>query len=84
MPDSYTIIETCEICGIDESVINEFLQKEWLNPTEEEIFDEQDLARLRLILELQKDFQVNEPGIDLILHLLDQLNTLRRAMNKLN
>jgi chaperone modulatory protein CbpM len=38
------------------------------------IFDEEDLARIRLIYELQMDMGVNDEAIPVILHLVDQLN----------
>ena len=46
-------------------------------------FDEIDLARLRLIAELRRDFDVNEEAMPLILQLLDQVYALRRALGEL-
>jgi chaperone modulatory protein CbpM len=43
-----------------------------------------DVARARLIGELQTNFGVNEEGVDIILHLLDQLHGLRRALDQLH
>ena len=40
-------------------------------------FSEADLARARLIQDLRMDFGVNDEGISIILHLLDQLYGLR-------
>ncbi len=46
-------------------------------------FDEVDLARLRLIAELRRDFDVNEEAMPVILQLLDQVYALRRALGEL-
>ena len=46
-------------------------------------FDEVDLARLQLIAELRRDFDVNEEAMPVILQLLDQVYALRRALGEL-
>ena len=43
-----------------------------------------DVARARLIGNLQTDLGVNDEGVDIILHLLDQLHGLRRALNQMH
>jgi chaperone modulatory protein CbpM len=40
-------------------------------------YSEADLARARLIQDLRMDFGVNDEGVSIILHLLDQLYGLR-------
>jgi chaperone modulatory protein CbpM len=40
-------------------------------------FSDADLARARLIQDLKTDFGVNDEGVAIILHLLDQLHGLR-------
>src|SRR5262249_12254478 len=42
-----------------------------------------DLARARLIRDLREDFGVNDEGISVILHLVDQMHGLRRSMQGL-
>ena len=72
--------------ALDHVTLEMWLTKSWLAPAEssgELDFTEIDLARARLILELQKDMGVNDPGVGVILHLLDQLHGLRRAMKEL-
>lgn len=46
-------------------------------------FSEIDVARAQLIRELKEDFGINDPGVSLILHLLDQLHGVRRSMREL-
>lgn len=71
---------------LDHVTLKVWITEAWLAPTlSSGEFDvaEIDLARARLILELQKDMGVNDPGVGVILHLLDQLHGLRRAMKEL-
>jgi chaperone modulatory protein CbpM len=58
----------------------------WLIPpqTEPELaFSDMDLARAQLIRDLREDLGVNEEGISVILHLLDQMHGMRRGMQEL-
>src|SRR5438067_6832717 len=58
----------------------------WLIPpqTEPELaFSDVDLARAQLIRDLRDDIGVNDEGISVILHLLDQMHGLRRSMEAL-
>lgn len=71
---------------LDRVTLQAWITEAWLVPAEsagERDFSDVDLARARLIHELQKDMGVNEPGVGVILHLLDQLHGLRRAMKEL-
>jgi chaperone modulatory protein CbpM len=58
----------------------------WLIPpqTEPELaFSDVDLARAQLIRDLHEDLGVNDEGISVILHLLDQMHGLRRSMHEM-
>ena len=58
----------------------------WLVPPQTEpelIFSDIDLARAQLIRDLREDFGVNDEGISVILHLVDQMHGLRRSMQGL-
>jgi chaperone modulatory protein CbpM len=46
-------------------------------------FSEIDVARARLIRELQVDFGVNDEGVGVILNLVDQLYGMRRTLREL-
>jgi chaperone modulatory protein CbpM len=57
-----------------------WVEAEWLLPLTSGKtlqFSDADLARARLIRDLQVDFGVNDEGIAIVLHLLDQLHGLR-------
>jgi chaperone modulatory protein CbpM len=63
-----------------------WLEQEWLVPgrvAAEMNFSDIDVARGRLIQDLKTGFGVNDEGVDVILHLLDQLHGFRRAFEDL-
>ena len=76
-------METQEFIGrshLDTRTLNAWVEAEWLVPVASNKtfqFSEADLARARLIRDLKSDFGVNDEGIAIILHLLDQLYGLR-------
>jgi chaperone modulatory protein CbpM len=58
----------------------------WIVPPQTEpepMFAEVDLARAQLIRDLREDLGVNDEGVEVILHLLDQMHGLRRGMQSL-
>lgn len=77
--------ETCEFCRIEEKEILRFISYEWIHPVdiENQFFDEEDIARISLVQELEDKLGVNEEGVDIILHLLDQLNRLHIEIKKI-
>lgn len=63
---------------LDSSTIEAWVDAEWLIAHRpEHQFSEQDIARVRLIQDLKGNMGVNDEGIALVLHLLDQLYGLR-------
>ena len=65
---------------LDIPTLNAWIEAEWLLPLASGKtfqFSDADLARARLIQDLKGDFGVNDEGIAIILHLLDQLHGLR-------
>jgi chaperone modulatory protein CbpM len=75
---------TC--AGLQMQTLEHWLEQRWLLPdqTAGMNFSEMDVARARLIGNLKTDFGVNDEGIDIILHLLDQLHGLRRALDQMH
>ena len=58
----------------------------WIVPPQtdpEPMFSDVDLARAQLIRDLRDDLGVNDEGVSVILHLLDQMHGLRRSMHDL-
>ena len=76
-------METQEFIGrshLDTRTLSAWVEAEWLVPATSKAtfqFSDVDLARARLIRDLKVDFGVNDEGIAIILHLLDQLYGLR-------
>jgi chaperone modulatory protein CbpM len=63
-----------------------WLEQRWLIPEATDSgagFNDREVARARLIQDLEGDFGVNDEGIDVILHLIDQLHGMRRAFAQL-
>jgi chaperone modulatory protein CbpM len=63
-----------------------WIEAGWLVPPQAEpepMFSDVDLARAQLIRDLRDDFGVNDEGVSVILHLIDQLHGLRRSMREL-
>ncbi|WP_411034851.1 chaperone modulator CbpM [Shinella sp. BYT-45] len=75
-----------ESSGLKVQVLELWIEQEWLIPerTPSGIrFKEIDIARARLIRELQSEIGANDAGIDVILHLMDQLHGMRQAFAQL-
>lgn len=77
--------EICLICGTSEEIVMHFIEEEWLLPIDREhfAFDEEDVARIKLIIDLQNEFGVNDEAVPIILHLIDQLNAFRQYRRSL-
>jgi chaperone modulatory protein CbpM len=76
---------TCS--GLQVQTLEFWLEQRWLIPEETSAgmtFSDMDVARARLIQDLKTDFGVNDEGVDVILHLVDQLHGLRRALAQLH
>lgn len=80
----YFIEEASVKLGVEKEFILRCIQVQWLTPKadEEPSLDEEDLARLRLILELKTDFGVNDEAVPIILHLLDQLYLAQAILHR--
>jgi chaperone modulatory protein CbpM len=73
--------------GLEVQTLEVWLEQRWLIPQETaagENFSDMDVARAHLIRDLKADFGVNDEGVDVILHLVDQLHGLRRVLEQLH
>ena len=78
--------EFLHLVRLDQATLTVWLEECWLAPNErdgERVFEEIDVARAQLILDLQQNMGVNDPGVGVILHLLDQVHGLRSALSEL-
>jgi len=72
--------------GLEVQTLELWIEQEWLAPDETPqgaSFSEIDIARVHFIQELKADIGANDEGIGVILHLVDQLHGVRRALGEL-
>jgi chaperone modulatory protein CbpM len=75
------------IAGLTPDRLTLCVTRAWVRPRLSDagqVFDDTDLARLRLIVELSEDMAVSDETMPLILNLLDEVTTLRRRMRSLD
>ena len=75
-----------QVRGLAEGDLQRWIDNAWVRPDGEPgryLFREIDVARVRLILELRDEMQVNEEALPVVLSLLDQLYALRRQARQL-
>ncbi|PNG28070.1 chaperone modulator CbpM [Methylocella silvestris] len=68
---------------IESATLDVFIAEEWVIPQRQsgaEAFSDADVARANLIRDLKADIGVNDEGIGVILHLIDQLHGVRRTL----
>jgi chaperone modulatory protein CbpM len=77
--------EFLERARLDRATLEVWIEEEWLIPSRaaaEQAFTETDLARANFIRDLKLNMGVNDAGLGLILHLVDQMHGLRRALGE--
>lgn len=68
---------------LDHETVELWIGEEWLVPVQtdpEVAFTEADVSRAGLIRDLTADLGVNAEGVGIVLHLLDQVHSLRRTL----
>jgi chaperone modulatory protein CbpM len=73
--------------NVQGEILEFWLEQQWLIPQQTPdgtAFSEADLARARFISDLKAGLGVNDEGIDVVLHLVDQLHGLRRALEEVH
>ena len=71
-----TKLEFIQRTRLDQQTLEMWIQEQWLVPDIRETtleFSEADLAPAELIVDLRDNFGVNDEGIGVILHLIDQI-----------
>lgn len=77
-----TLTQVVQSTGIDKEVVETYIRKEWISPCGDQEFDDEDVARIHLIQDLKVRLGVNDEGIPVILHLLDQVYYLRGILSR--
>ena len=75
--------EFLERTHLDRGTLDIWIREAWICPAStapERAFTEMDLARANLIHDLKHNMGVNDEGLDVILHLIDQMHGLRQAL----
>jgi DNA-binding transcriptional MerR regulator len=80
LKEQHSLTQAAERSGLSPDLIVRFISFEWIIPSDRsndlqhQTLDDEDLARIFLIKQLQEEFGVNDESIPIILHLIDQLN----------
>lgn len=72
--------------GLERRELVHWVEERWVLPerrAEAWVFHEVDVARVELILEIRRDFAIDDEAMPVILRLLDQVYSLRRQMRRL-
>ena len=75
-----------QIEGLTVTRLRICIEEAWVRPARDtagHVFDDLDLARLRLICELTTDMAVNDDAVPIILSLIDQVHGFRRQLRAL-
>ena len=78
--------EFLEHTALDLETLEVWIEEEWIIPSgneAERLFSEGDLARAHFIRDLMNELGVNSEGVSVVLHLVDQVHGLRRALSEL-
>jgi chaperone modulatory protein CbpM len=73
---------------LDRAELGRWIENRWVLPEQPSgpggwAFHEVDIARVELILEIRREFAVDDETMPLVLGLLDQVYSLRRQMRRL-
>lgn len=74
---AFTPAELCDICGISFDFIQELMAYDIIQQDQAGTFGLAELQRIKTVLRLQRDLEVNLAGAALILDLLQELQELR-------
>jgi chaperone modulatory protein CbpM len=72
--------------GLEAAELARWVENRWILPEragEGFLFRDVDVARVELILEIRREFAVDDDSLALVLGLLDQVYSLRRQMRRL-
>jgi len=78
-----TTLEFLDLVALDRDTLELWIEEQWLLPERadaELVFSDADVARARLIRDLKQVMGVNDDGVSVILHLIDEMHGLRKAL----
>ena len=74
------------LAGLDRRELVHWVENRWVLPERRNqtwVFHEVDVARVELILEIRREFAIDDEALPLVLGLLDQVYGLRRQLRRL-
>jgi chaperone modulatory protein CbpM len=83
-----SLLEEQVVAQIEELTVEHlriWVEEGWIAPRmaeEGRVYDEIDVARLRLVCQLKHDLNVNDDALPVILRLVDQLHGLRHTLRR--
>jgi chaperone modulatory protein CbpM len=75
-----------EIAGLQRADLERWILQDWVRadgPVAAPVFQDIDIARVRLIVVLRDELELGEAALPVVLSLLDQLHDLRRRLHEL-
>lgn len=79
-----TLQELSELCNISADLIEVLIKEGIIEPlsgtSQDYLFGTDELQRVKMVVRLQRDLQVNLEGVALVLDLLDEVKELRARM----
>ncbi len=82
----FMISVVCEMFGVHPQTLRIYEKEGLLHPQRvgrSRMYSQEDLERIRMILNLTRDFGVNRSGVDIILRMRHKLETLHREMEEM-
>ncbi len=82
--DEHTVVARVERLNLKE--LRFWVRQGWLRPAQSEtgpIFDELDIARIRLLCDLRKEMSLSNEVLPVVLNLIDRLHQTRRELRAL-
>ena len=82
--DEYTVVARVRRLNLRE--LRLWVRRGWLRPAEGEagpVFDELDIARIRLLCDLRKEMSLPNDAVPVVLNLIDHLHRTRRELRAL-
>jgi chaperone modulatory protein CbpM len=78
--------EVLAVCGIEREELALWIERRWVMPLAANgdfLFNEADLARVRMIAEFRSDLALDDEALPAVLGLVDQLHATRRRFRQL-
>jgi chaperone modulatory protein CbpM len=75
-----------QFSGLDRIELLRWVENRWVLPERQSgswVFHEVDVARVELILEIRREWELDDDAMPLVLGLLDQIYELRRQLRRL-